>query len=151
WSAECQEAFVTLKRALTSYPILRLSDWTLPFEVQTDASKLGVGAVLLQERDGVKRVIAYTSRLNAPAQRNYSVFDLELSAVHFALAKFKGYLWLSKGTVIKTDHSALRSLMNIKNPTNRLARWQLALADFDFEIQHLSGKANVIADALSRL
>ncbi|CAM9711188.1 unnamed protein product, partial [Heterosigma akashiwo] len=151
WTTECQEAFVTLKKALSSYPILRLPDWTLPFEVQTDASKLGVGAVLLQERDGVKCVVAYASRLNSAAQRNYSVYDLELSAVHFALAKFKEYLWLNKGTIIRTDHSALKSLMNIKNPTNRLARWQLALADFDFEIQHLSGKANVIADALSRL
>lgn len=97
WDANCESAFQTLKQELLQAPILAYADFTKPFLLYTDASNLGLGAVLAQRQDGVERVIAYASRSLHPAERNdanYSSFKLELLALKWALSeKFKDYLW----------------------------------------------------------
>ncbi|CAM9499205.1 unnamed protein product [Heterosigma akashiwo] len=130
WTPECQKAFEALKEALTSHPVLQLPDMFLPFILETDASKMGIGAVLMQELEpGKMCAIAYASRLNSPAQKNYSVFDLELSAIVYGVTRFRPYLYGRTFTIV-SDHKALRHLMSLTQPGDRLARWQLMLADY---------------------
>lgn len=117
--------------------------------MQTDASDLGLGAVLLQEYDGVLRPLAFASRSLLPAKRNYSVTERECLAIVFALRKFDVYLDGTK-FVVQTDHSALSWLMRLREPAGRLARWALLIQHYDFSVQYRKGNTNVVADALSR-
>ncbi|CAM9559699.1 unnamed protein product [Heterosigma akashiwo] len=139
WTPECQKAFEALKEALTSHPVLQLPDMSLPFILETDASKMGIGAVLMQELEpGKMCTIAYASGLNSPAQKNYSVFDLELSAIVYEVTRFRSYLYGRTFTIV-SDHKALRHLMSLTQPGGRLARWQLMLADYSFDIKYKPG------------
>ncbi|CAM9730458.1 unnamed protein product, partial [Heterosigma akashiwo] len=104
WTPECEKAFISLKKALTSYPVLRLPDMRAPFILECDASKMGIGAALTQEVDGQRVAVAYASRLNNSAQRNYSVFDLEMLAVVFGFTRYRCYCFGSE-TKVLTDHS----------------------------------------------
>ena len=149
WTEECQTAFETLKQALTEAPILAYPDFTQPFQLATDASNDAIGMVLGQKRNGKEVVIAYAGRKLNPAERNYSVTEREALAVVDGVRHFQPYLYGRPFTVL-TDHSAVRWLMNIKEPTGRLARWALLLQQHDFTIQHRSGLTNGNADALSR-
>ena len=101
-------------------------DFSLPFTLQTDASSVGLGAVLTQNVDSNERVIAYASRSLTAAQQRYTVTEQECLAVIWAIRKFRCYLEGYAFTVI-TDHSSLRGLHNLKKPTIRLARWALEL------------------------
>ena len=150
WTDECQNAFETLKNLLIADPVLQFPDITKPFKLQTDASGVGVGAVLTQMFDGAEKPVAYYSAtLNAHEQR-YSIFEKELLAIIKGIAHFKHYL---TGThfVIETDHSALVFLKTCFRDSHRLARWWLYLSEFDWEVHYRKGKANGNADALSRL
>lgn len=149
WDANCQEAFDKLKRALTSAPILAYPDFTLQFEVYTDASLDGLGYCLGQIQNGREVVICYGGRDLNTAERNYSATEREALAVVDAIKKFQPYLHGRKFTV-HTDHNALKWLMSLKSPEGRLARWALLLQHFDFDIKYRSGRSNGNADALSR-
>lgn len=150
WTDSEQHAFEQLKAFLITAPILVLPDFTKPFIVCTDASGVGLGAILKQKDDkGRERVIAYASRTLLPAERRYTTSERECLALIFATKVFRPYLYGSKVTVY-TDHSALTSLRNVKNPNGRLARWNLYLRDFDLMIAYKKGRANTDADALSR-
>lgn len=152
WTPECQQAFEHLQERLTSAPTLGYADFTLPFVLETDASSLGLGAVLYQYQDGRKTVIAYASRRLRGAEhndRNYSSMKLELLALKWAVVeKFRSYLLGSKFTIL-TDNNPLCHLN-----TARLGaieqRWVAQLAVFDFEVQYRPGRCNTAADALSR-
>ena len=115
WDTNCQEAFDKLKRALTSAPILAYPDFTLPFEVYTDASLDGLGYCLGQIQNGREVVICYGGRDLNSAERNYSATEREALAVVDAIKKFQPYLHGRKFTV-HTDHNALKWLMNLKSP-----------------------------------
>jgi hypothetical protein len=128
WSKDCDQALVTLKDAVVSHPVLRLPDFSLPFILECDASRVGVRAALMQENDSQRFAVAYGSRLNNQAQRNYSIFDLELLAVVFGVTKYRPYLF-SRHFTIYTDHLALKHLMGISRPSGRLARWQVFLSE----------------------
>ena len=149
WGPEQQEAFCRLSSAIAETAQLRLPDLTRPFVVQTDASDLGLGAVLLQEYDGVLQPLAFASRSLVPAEKNYSVTEKECLAIVFALRKFDVYLDGTK-FVVQTDHSALSWLMRLREPAGRLARWALLIQHYDFAVQYRKGSTNVVADALSR-
>lgn len=149
WGPEQQQAFRQLSSAIAETAQLRLPDLTRPFVVQTDASDLGLGAVLLQEYDGVLQPLAFASRSLIPAERNYSVTEKECLAIVFALRKFDVYLDGTK-FVVQTDHSALSWLMRLREPAGRLARWALLIQHYDFSVQYRKGSTNVVADALSR-
>ena len=149
WTNECQAAFDLLKTALTQAPILAYPDFTLPFDLYIDASDDALGMVLGQIQNGREVVIAYSGRKLLPAEKNYSVTEREALAAVAGVKYFQPYLYSRKFTIY-TDHNAVRWLMNIREPTGRLARWALLLQQYDFEIVHRSGKSNGNADALSR-
>ena len=149
WSAECQEAFDELKKALTTPPILAYPSEDGLFWLDTDASGSGVGAILSQEQDEEKRVISYYSRVLTGNERNYCVTRRELLAVVMAVKHFPHYLW-GRHFVVRSDHGSLRWLMNLKNPEGQLWRWLQTLSEYDYEIQYRPGAQHRNADGLSR-
>jgi hypothetical protein len=150
WTNDTIEVFNKLKEKLCSPPVLTHYHQNRPHKVHTDASQVGLGAVLLQqEPDGSWRVISYISRRTSKAEANYSITELEGTAVIFALEKFRPYLEGTSFTIV-TDHCALCQLKNRKNLNRRLARWLLTLQDFDCKLEYKSGKKHTDADCLSR-
>ena len=150
WGDEQKGVFVDLKNALISSPVLAYPNFELPFCVQTDASESGLGVVVTQSQDGQERVIAYASRVLSEAERNYSTTEKECLAVVWAIRKFRYYLEGYHFTAI-TEHSSLKWLHNLCNPTGRLARWALDLLKYDFDIVHRKGAMHHVPDALSRV
>ncbi|GJW97409.1 reverse transcriptase domain-containing protein [Tanacetum coccineum] len=145
WSEEQESAFQLLKQKLCEAPILALPEGNDNFVVYCDASLQGLGAVLMQR----EKVIAYASRQLKPHEENYTTHDLELGAVIFALKIWRHYLYGTKCTVF-TDHKSLQHILRQKELNMRQRRWLELLADYDCEICYHPGKANVVADALSR-
>ncbi|GFT86623.1 retrovirus-related Pol polyprotein from transposon 17.6 [Trichonephila clavipes] len=125
------------------------ADGTKPYIIRTDASNYALGAVLLQGEGSDEHPIEYASRLLTPAERNYSTTEREALAVVWALKKFRGYIEGTEITVA-SDHQPLKWLLNLKSPTGRLARWALEIQSFNLKVQYIPGKANVVADMLSR-
>ena len=120
WSKECEQAFNTLKTYLTSAPALALPDWSRPSVLDTDASDVGIGAVLSQiHQDGTEHVICYASRTLSKPERNYCVTRKELLAVVTFLKHFRQYL-IGHHFIIRTDHRALTWLRNFKTPEGQL-------------------------------
>ena len=111
---ECMKAFNILKEKLSTAPVITAPDWTLPFEIMTDASDYAVGAVLGQRRDKSFHTIYYASRTLNDAQVNYTTTEKELLAVVFAFDKFRPYV-IGNKTIVYTDHAAIRYLMNKKD------------------------------------
>ncbi|GJQ92712.1 reverse transcriptase domain-containing protein, partial [Tanacetum coccineum] len=145
WGEDQESAFQLLKQKLCEAPILALPEGNDNFVVYCDASHQGLGAVLMQR----EKVIAYASRQLKPHEENYTTHDLELGAVVFALKIWRHYLYGTKCTVF-TDHKSLQHILNKKELNMRQRRWLELLADYDCEIRYHPGKANVVADALSR-
>ena len=129
-------------------PTLQRPDPNSLFVVQTDASDVGLGAVLLQEVEGLERILEFASRVLTSAERNYSVTERVCLAVVWAIGKFRPYIDGYEFKVV-TDHSSLRWLYQMKNPTSRLARWALELQGHKFTIEHRKSALNYVADALS--
>lgn len=149
WTSEADEALIKLKSVLVSAPILCSPKFNQPFSIQTDASDVGIGAVLTQGEGDEERVIAYMSKKLTAAQRKYTTTERECLAVLEAIGNFKSYVEGARFKVI-TDHASLLWLRNLKDPSSRLARWALRMQEYDFELVHRRGKLNVVADALSR-
>ncbi|GKC42860.1 putative reverse transcriptase domain-containing protein [Tanacetum coccineum] len=142
---EQENAFQTLKDKLCNAPVLALPDRPEDFVVYCDASGLGLGCVLMQRN----KVIAYASRQLKIHEKNYTTHDLELGAVVFALKIWRHYLYGTK-SVIYTDHKSLQHIFSQKELNMRQRRWIELFSDYDCEIRYHPGKANVVADALSR-
>ncbi|GJX57563.1 putative reverse transcriptase domain-containing protein [Tanacetum coccineum] len=142
---EQENAFQTLKDKLCNAPVLALPDRPEDFVVYYDASGLGLGCVLMQRG----KVIAYASRQLNIYEKNYTTYDLELGAVVFALMIWRHYLYETK-SVIYTDHKSLQHIFSQKELNMRQRRWIELFSDYDCEIHYRPGKANVVADALSR-
>ncbi|UYV75877.1 K02A2.6-like, partial [Cordylochernes scorpioides] len=155
WSDKCEEAYLKLIDIITSKPILAIPDESLPYEMSTDASYYGTGAILYQ-RDVNKRkslqlrVISYYSYTFSKAEQNYSITEKECLAVLKAVKHFRWYLE-GKSFVVHTDHRALTQLLSCGHLRDRLARWQLFLSSFEMRVNHRSGRELSDADALSRL
>ena len=145
WSPECQLAFDTLKEKLTSTLVLIPPDDSKPYQVFCDASLQGLGAVLMQD----KKVVAYTSRQLKPSEKIYPTHDLELAAVVHALMTWR-HLLLERKVEVFTDHKSLKYIFTQPNLNLRQTRWVEMLQDFNPSIEYTPGKANVVADALSR-
>ncbi|GJR79174.1 putative reverse transcriptase domain-containing protein [Tanacetum coccineum] len=145
WGTEEDEAFQTLKQKLCFAPILALPEGAENFVVYCDASYKGNGVVLMQR----ETVIAYASRQLKKHEENYTTYDLELGAVVFALRLWRHYLYDTKCTVY-TDHKSLQYILDQKELNMRQRLWIKLLSDYDCEIRYHPGKANVVADALSR-
>nr|GEZ62520.1 putative reverse transcriptase domain-containing protein [Tanacetum cinerariifolium] len=145
WEAKAEEAFQTLKQKLCCAPILALPEGSDDFVVYCDASLRGFGVVLMQR----EKVIAYASRQLRTHEENYTTHDLELGAVVFALRLWRHYLY-GKKCVVYTDHKSLQYILDQKELNIRQRRWIELMSDYDCKIRYHSGKANVVADALSR-
>ncbi|XP_071718850.1 uncharacterized protein [Rutidosis leptorrhynchoides] len=145
WTEERQKSFDELKKRLVSAPILALPSGSGGFQIYSDASKHGLGCVLMQHG----KVIAYASRQLKPYKVNYPTHDLELAAVIFALKIWRHYLY-GETCDIFTDHKSLKYIFTQKEINMRQRRWLELLKDYDANIQYHPGKANVVADALSR-
>nr|CAH66252.1 OSIGBa0139I12.1 [Oryza sativa] len=115
------------------------------FQVYCDASRLGLGCVLMQEG----KVVAYASRQLRPHENNYPTHDLELAAVVHALKIWRHYLFGNR-TEIYTDHKSLKYIFTQPDLNMRQRRWLELIKDYDMELHYHPGKANVVADALSR-
>lgn len=149
WDSECEEAFRELKERLCSAPILGYPDVQGEFVVDTDASNTGIGGVLSQRHGEQETVIAYFSKSLSRPERNYCVTRRELLAVVKTVQHFKKYL-LGRKFLVRTDHAALKWLLQFKNPEGQVARWLEQLQEFNFEVEHRSGRVHSNADALSR-
>ena len=146
WTPECEKAFQDIKQALITAPTLAMPDFTDPtgFEVLSDASIYGIGAVLTQHG----KPIAYESKRLTPAETNWTTGDQELWAVVHALKVWRCYLEGIPFTVV-TDHSPLTHLQTQPTLSRRQARWSEYLARFKFDWIYRPGRDNV-ADPLSR-
>ncbi|KAL2243581.1 UNVERIFIED_CONTAM: Transposon Tf2-12 polyprotein [Sesamum indicum] len=145
WTEQCQQSFDELKKRLTSNPILVLPSGSGGYIVYTDASKQGLGCVLMQNG----KVIAYASRQLKNHELNYPTYDLELAAIVHALKIWRHYLYGEKFQIL-TDHKSLKYILTQKELNLRQRRWIELLKDYDCTIDFHPGKANVVADALSR-
>ncbi|KAL0188186.1 hypothetical protein M9458_015285, partial [Cirrhinus mrigala] len=125
WTATTEEAFIRIKTALTSSPVLRAPDFSCPFLLQTDASDTGLGAVLSKIKEGEEHPVIYISRKLSSAERNYTTVEKEALAVKY-------YLLGRKFTLV-TDHAPLQWMAHAKDTNARVTRWFLALQDFHFE------------------
>ncbi|GJT73928.1 putative reverse transcriptase domain-containing protein [Tanacetum coccineum] len=145
WGEKEENAFQLIKQKLCSALILALPEGSGDFVVYCDVSHKGLGDVLMQ-RD---KVIAYASRQLKIHEKNYITHDLELGSVVFALKIWRHYLYRTKCTVF-TDHKSLQHILDQKELNTRQRRWLKLLSDYDCDIRYHLGKANVVADALSR-
>ena len=152
WSTEQQSAWETFKTVLLHAPALSLPDFSLPFEVYTDASNSGLGAVLLQ-RPSKDRVayVGFVGRALQPAEVNYSATKKELLAVMFALTRWRHFL-LGHNFTLFTDHRALTALFTSEKLTVMSSNWLDIILEFsNFKIVHFPGVSNVLPDYISRV
>ena len=152
WLSHHERAFQTLKSRLTSSPILRLPVFNegKPFILRSDASDIGIGAVLLQEFEGEGKLpISYASKKLLPRERNYSVIEKECLAIIWAIEKFRKYLF-GEEFILECDHKPLSFMQTAKALNPRIMRWALKLQPYRFRIVAIRGQDNVGADYLSR-
>ena len=145
WNDKCEESFQELKRRLTTARVLITPISGERYTVYCDASKNGLGCVLMQRG----RVVAYASRQLKNHEQNYPTHDLELAAIVFALKLWRHYLY-GENFEVFSDHKSLKYIFSQKDLNARQRRWLETLEDFHFTLQYHPGKANVVADALSR-
>ena len=145
WTDQCQKSFEELKKRLTTAPVLTIPSGNDGFVIYSDASYQGLGCVLMQRG----KVIAYASRQLKPHEMCYPTHDLELAAVVLALKIWRHYLYGATFQIF-TDHKSLKYLLSQKELNMRQRRWVELLKDYDCTIEYHPGKANVVADALSR-
>jgi hypothetical protein len=130
--------------------MLRRPDVSKSFQLHTDWSSLGLGAVLTQKDDLSREyVVAYALRSNNMAEANYSSYEGKALAAVWAIVHFRPYLYGQRFTLV-TDHQPLRWLMESDKLTGKLAQWALLLQEYDFEVVHRAGITNLDADGLSR-
>jgi hypothetical protein len=145
WGSDQANAFATIKERLCSTLVLALPDFNKTFEIECDASGIGIGAVLMQDR----RPIAFFNEKLSGAALNYPTYDKELYALVWALETWKNYLW-PKEFVIHTDHESLKHLKSQGKLNKRHARWIEYIETFPYVVCYKQGKENIVADALSR-
>ena len=152
WTEECQIVFDKLKDLCTSTPILAYANYRKPFQLQTDASDLGLGAVLYQkDENDHQRVIAFASRSLSNTEKNYPAYKLEFLALKWAITdRFHEYLYGGQFDVY-TDNNPLTYILTSAKLDATGQRWVASLANYDFRIFYKTGKTNVEADALSRI
>ena len=145
WTDKCQNSFEQLKGMLVEGPVLTQPTSGKEYTLYSDALGIGFGCVLMQDGN----VVAYASRQLKPHEQNYLTHDLELAAVVFALKIWRHYLYGEKCRIY-TDHKSLKYLLTQKELNLRQRRWLELLKDYDCIIDYHPGKANIVADVLSR-
>ena len=152
WEDKHETAFNTLQDLVTSEPVLQQPQLDKPFEVKVDASGFALGGVLLQRQEDTKKhLIGYYSTTLNEAQRNYDIYKLELLAIAECLKHWRPYLTGSPHEIIvHTDHANLTYWRQPQKISRHIARQVLELEEYNIKLQHIPGKSNGRADALSR-
>jgi len=145
WDEKCENAFHTLRAHLTTAPVLSQPDNSKSYDVYCDASGTGLGCVLMQDN----RLITYASRALRPHELNYPTHDLELAAIIHALKIWRHYL-MGTHCNIYTDQKSLKYIFTQNDLNMRQRRWLELIKGYDLEVHYHPGKANVVANALSR-
>ncbi len=145
WTGDCRQAFDQLKERLIMAPVLSYPRFgpEEEFILETDASKVGLGAILSQSQDNQIYPIAYASRTLDPHERNYGISELETLGLVWAVKYFRPYI-LGHRTTVYTDHATCTSLLKTARPSGKLARWALAIQEMDLVIKHRSGEKNAV-------
>ena len=147
WTEAERTAFNSLKEAMMEAPILHHVDYSRPLVLRTDASTLGIGGVLVQEVDGQELTVCYVSKAFNSTETKWSTIEQEAFAIVYCVLSLQHHL-RGHPFVIETDHKNLLFIQ--KSVTPKIVRWKLLLQEYNFEIRHISGKTNVVADGLSR-
>jgi hypothetical protein len=134
-----------MKEFMGTCPVLALPNFTLPFVLECDTSDKGIDAVLMQGG----HPIVFESRKLSQLERLYSIYDKEMLAIMHALTKFRQYLVGNK-FMVKTDHNSLKYFLEQKDLNEHQQKWVMKVQEFDFDIEYVKGKKNIVADALSR-
>ena len=151
WTEECQNAFETLRTALTQAPVLAFPDINKPYKLYTDASNYAIGAALVQESAFGERVIQYLSHQLNETQQRWPIIEKEAYAIVYSIQKFRPYLLGSQFTVM-TDHRPLKYLFSSPfSASPKIQRWAILLSEYGCDIHFISGAKNRVADGLSRL
>ena len=152
WAPAQQLAFDALKKALTEAPVLILPSPDYPFLLYTDSSDFAIGGVLMQDQDQGQgpRPVGYYSRKLNNAERKYTVHDREALAQIYGLKTWRHLIMGAPRSTVYTDNTPLKYLQTQPRLNPRQARWMLVLQEFDIHVDYVAGKANVVADALSR-
>ncbi|KAH3762553.1 Transposon Ty3-I Gag-Pol polyprotein [Pelomyxa schiedti] len=154
WDERCEEAFTHIKHLIAEKLLLEYPDYSSEFrlEIHTDASKVGMGAALVQmDAKGAERIIELASRVTTPHEKKYdTVCELEAAAVVWALKKFRSYIH-GVGCVVKTDNKALTWMQNQEHPCARVAHWQILLDDYGAVVEFRPGKQSGDVDTISRM
>lgn len=155
WSNSCQKAFESVKKLLSQDKVLTHYDKNKEVILAVDASPYGLGAMIAHRENGLLKPIAFASRSLNTHEKNYSQLDKEALSILFGVQRFKMFLY-GRHFVLYTDHQPLTRIFGEKCSipvlaAQRLQRWALILAAFDFSIQYIPSKKNIFADALSRL
>ena len=151
WGEAQERAFLTLQKRLLKKPILQLPDHQKPFILRTDTSNnCGLGASLMQEHDDKLYPVAYASKKLSSTECKYSTLERECLAIVWRMTKFRLYL-AGKPFILQTDHKPLSYLNQAKFQNDRIMRWALALQGYDYKVESILGKDNVVANYLSRI
>jgi hypothetical protein len=148
WTKKCQTAFENLKVKLSVAPIIRGSNWTLPFHISIDAFDIEIGGVLGQKEDQQSYAIYFVSKNLSPAELNYTITEKELLVFVHAIDKFLHYI-TGYEVFVHTDHFAIIFLMNKPITNGRVTRWLLLLQEFNIIVLDRPGKDNVVVDFIS--
>ena len=149
WTEECQKSLDKIKDILTTEPVLCEPDLSKPFIVQSDASAKGIGAVLMQDHNGILMPCQYASRRLLDREEKYAIIELECLAIVFALHTFAKYL-LMKPFYLQSDNKPLSFLKQNKSKNARLTRWAIYIHQYTFTETYSRSSTNVVSDALSR-
>ena len=149
WKDNHDLAFNEIKSRLSEEPILKVPDLSKEFVLSTDASDIGIAAVLNQEHNGVLFPVAYISKKLLPRQQRYSVVERECLVICWAIDRLNVYLY-GMEFVLQTDNAALTFLNQAKFSNNRIMRWAMMLQPYRFRVMHVRGENNSDADFLSR-
>lgn len=149
WEERHDKAFNRVKDEFCKSIMVFHPDYEAQFILRTDASDIAIAGELVQFKGDVEMPISFVSRTLRSYERNYTVTEKEMAAIVFAIMKLKFYLTGNK-FIIETDHGSLVHIMNTRFANSRIYRWTLLIQEFDFEIRHIAGKNNVVADGLSR-
>jgi hypothetical protein len=151
WTQECESAFVKVKQALCSRPVLTLPDYDKGFIVQVDASERGLGAILCQkDQNDIECPVAYASRKLVQREQHLSTTEKECLGLVWAVDYFKPYI-TGRKFLIQVDHNPLVWLQRTKDSNQKLLRWSLKLQEYDFDIEYKKGSSHTNVDTLSRI
>ena len=150
WSKEADRALRRVKRKLSSNPVIQFADFSLPFNLTTDASTVAAGAILTQTTpEGKYRIIGVSSKTFSPTEQRWSATEREAFAIKWGIEKFSYFLF-GRPFVVFCDHKSLQYLDQKRFNNAKINRWQDALSQYKFVVQYLEGEQNVVADMLSR-